>query len=103
MPWRPFSEAAEKRAQKFGGPIRGSYNRVMKNTGRKTVKGGKTSAPLVAKATSSGSATAPLARQAPTQDDIARRSYEIFLERGGEHGHDVEHWVQAERDLGILT
>ena len=36
---------------------------------------------------------------AVTDSDIARRAYELFLARGGEHGHDVEDWVQAEREL----
>lgn len=31
--------------------------------------------------------------------DIARRAYERFLARGGEHGHDVEDWLQAELEL----
>jgi hypothetical protein len=35
----------------------------------------------------------------PSREEIAHRSYEIFLERGGVHGHDVEDWLQAERDL----
>jgi hypothetical protein len=34
-----------------------------------------------------------------TDGDIARRAYELYLSRGGEHGHDVEDWVQAEREL----
>jgi hypothetical protein len=76
----------------------------MKNTGRKTVKGRATSAPLLAKAstTKTASAIGPgmMAAHPPTSDDIARRSYEIFLERGSEHGHALEHWIQAERDLG---
>jgi hypothetical protein len=35
----------------------------------------------------------------PTQEDIARRAYELFEQRGREHGHDVEDWLQAEREL----
>jgi hypothetical protein len=31
--------------------------------------------------------------------DIARRAYELYLARGGEHGHDVDDWLQAEREL----
>jgi len=31
--------------------------------------------------------------------DIARRAYDLFLSRRGEHGHDVEDWLQAEREL----
>jgi hypothetical protein len=70
----------------------------MKNTGRKTVKGSKTSAPMVMKATDARTSTVAV-EHVPSTDDIARRSYELFLASGGTHGHDVEHWLQAERDL----
>ena len=30
---------------------------------------------------------------------IARRAYELFLQRGGEHGRDREDWLTAEREL----
>ena len=30
---------------------------------------------------------------------IARRAYELFQARGGEHGHDWEDWFQAEAEL----
>jgi hypothetical protein len=33
------------------------------------------------------------------EEKIRRRAYEIYLERGGEPGHDLEHWLQAEREL----
>jgi hypothetical protein len=33
-------------------------------------------------------------------DAIARRAYERFETRGGEHGHDLEDWFEAERELG---
>ncbi len=45
-----------------------------------------------------------LAKQGNTrmaQEQIARRAYELFLARGGEHGHDVEDWLQAERELSL--
>jgi hypothetical protein len=29
--------------------------------------------------------------------EIARVAYELFLSRGGEHGHDLEDWTEAER------
>ena len=32
-------------------------------------------------------------------EEIARRAYEIYLARGGQHGHDVEDWLQAEHEL----
>jgi hypothetical protein len=34
-----------------------------------------------------------------TERDIARRAYELYLARDGEHGHDVEDWLQAEHEL----
>ena len=39
--------------------------------------------------------------QAPTANDrdIARRAYELYLARGCDAGHDVEDWLQAEREL----
>ena len=37
----------------------------------------------------------------PQTEQVARRAYELFLARGGEHGHDVEDWLQAERELRL--
>jgi hypothetical protein len=34
-----------------------------------------------------------------TKDDVARRAYELFLARGQAQGHDVEDWLEAERQL----
>jgi hypothetical protein len=39
-----------------------------------------------------------LARE-PTHDEIARRAYQLYEERGGEHGRAWEDWFQAEREL----
>ena len=54
-------------------------------------------------------ATAPLRRRRPpaepqnfappSADAIAVRAYELFLERGSEHGRDVEDWLRAEREV----
>ena len=35
----------------------------------------------------------------PTENDIARRAYQLFVERGGEHGRDLEDWLSAKREL----
>jgi hypothetical protein len=35
----------------------------------------------------------------PTREEIEVRAYEIFVERGGTHGLDMEDWLQAEREL----
>ena len=33
------------------------------------------------------------------EQDIRRRAYELYLERGEEPGRDLEDWLQAEREL----
>jgi hypothetical protein len=30
---------------------------------------------------------------------MARRAYDIWLNEGGSHGRDLDHWLQAEREL----
>ena len=44
-----------------------------------------------------GSALADLAEQ--IQQDIARRAYEIFEQRGYTHGDDLSDWFQAENEI----
>jgi DUF2934 family protein len=34
-----------------------------------------------------------------THREVARRAYDLFLARGCEHGHDLDDWLQAEREL----
>jgi hypothetical protein len=45
----------------------------------------------------------PAPPAAPSSDAdterVARRAYDRFLRRGGEHGRDQEDWFEAERDL----
>jgi len=38
-------------------------------------------------------------RRAPSGEEIARRAHELYIQRGGEHGKDVEDWVRAEKEL----
>jgi hypothetical protein len=35
----------------------------------------------------------------PTHEQIARRAYEIFIERGQPAGQDLAHWLEAEAQL----
>ena len=39
---------------------------------------------------------------AMTHGEIAQRAYNLFLSRGGEHGHDLEDWLQAEHELSSV-
>jgi DUF2934 family protein len=32
-------------------------------------------------------------------DAVARRAYEIYQRRGGDHGADLDDWLEAEREL----
>jgi hypothetical protein len=41
---------------------------------------------------------AALAAQ-PTYNEIAQAAYQRFLTRGGSHGHDMDDWFEAEREL----
>ena len=34
-----------------------------------------------------------------TENDIARRAYELYVLRGREDGGDLDDWLQAEREL----
>ena len=72
----------------------------MKLIGRKTVKGEKVSAPLSAKAPSGKAQAAKAAAKGePSHEDISRRAYELYLERGSVEGHHDEDWLIAEAEL----
>jgi len=50
--------------------------------------------------TSSATAKKPRpAKTAPTCEEIALRAYQIYLERGGAPGQELEDWTRAEREL----
>ena len=40
---------------------------------------------------------------AAAADDIARRAYELYEERGCEHGRDFDDWLLAEHELRVST
>jgi Protein of unknown function (DUF2934) len=40
-----------------------------------------------------------LMKREPTHLQIATRAFEIYVSRGGEHGHDFGDWFEAERQL----
>ncbi len=41
----------------------------------------------------------PMEKKGPSKEEVRQRAYELFLERGGEHGSDVGDWLEAEREL----
>jgi hypothetical protein len=34
-----------------------------------------------------------------SKEDIVQRAYELYVQRGGEPGNDVEDWLTAEKEL----
>ncbi|MGH9727448.1 MAG: DUF2934 domain-containing protein [Candidatus Acidiferrales bacterium] len=40
-----------------------------------------------------------LHQDVPTRDQIELRAYELYIQRGGEDGRDLEDWFAAEREL----
>jgi len=70
----------------------------MKLIGRKTVKGGKVSAPKVKSASANGKA-AVVSGWEPSHEDIAARAYELYLGRGSLDGYSEEDWLLAEAEL----
>jgi hypothetical protein len=38
-------------------------------------------------------------RRGPSAQEVSDRAYELYLQRGGEPGKDIEDWVRAEREL----
>ena len=43
---------------------------------------------------------APSEGNSASQEKIRCRAYEIYLEHGEQPGHELEDWLQAERELG---
>jgi hypothetical protein len=39
------------------------------------------------------------ASKLPTEIDIAARAYQLFIQRGGGHGRDLDDWLMAKDEL----
>jgi len=50
-------------------------------------------------ATAANDSVTPAPRTSVTSDDVARRAYALYVARGRTDGHDVDDWLQAEREL----
>jgi len=40
-----------------------------------------------------------IVRREPSDEEISRRAYELYLQRSIEQGKDVEDWIRAEKEL----
>jgi Protein of unknown function (DUF2934) len=50
-------------------------------------------------ATAADAASASVPPAEPSVEDIRRRAYERYLERGENHGRHFDDWLEAEREL----
>jgi hypothetical protein len=41
----------------------------------------------------------PFGTNAPEDETVRRRAYEIYEQSGREDGHDLEHWLKAECEV----
>jgi len=46
-----------------------------------------------------GEAVSASAADSPHLEETRIRAYEIYMERGGQPGHHLDDWLQAEREL----
>lgn len=64
------------------------------------MKDDRRSATAVAPATPARSANLPRENaEGIPLEAIAQRAYELYVAAGYQHGRDVEHWLEAERQL----
>jgi Protein of unknown function (DUF2934) len=42
---------------------------------------------------------APQVSEEQIQENVRERAYQLFLERGSEHGHHLEDWLRAEAEI----
>lgn len=75
----------------------------MKPKQSRTTNAGKRSASQTDKSSLRGSRgtalTAATQEAADLQARIAKRAYELYLQRGGQDGSALEDWLQAEREI----
>ena len=60
----------------------------------------ETKQPRPGRKASANAIAPPTAAPAASAEAVARRAHELFQARGGMHGHDMDDWLEAERQLG---
>jgi hypothetical protein len=53
----------------------------------------------IAASQASPARSATLPQVSVSRDQIRERAFQIFEKRGSEHGHDVQDWLHAERQI----
>jgi hypothetical protein len=73
-----------------------AQRRAAMSTQAKSKTGNQTDPHAIEKQTGSLNSSAA---DAPANEEIQLRAYCIHVERGGQHGCDLDDWLQAEREL----
>ena len=73
-----------------------AQRRAPMSTRAKSKTGNQTAPHAIEKQTGSGNSSAG---NAPANEEIQLRAYCIHAERGGQHGCDLDDWLQPEREL----
>jgi len=73
----------------------------MKAAGNKRAPGTRTRTARKSNGESASLASPPDPTSPTTQpnDAVAALAHQLYMERGGTHGHDVDDWLEAERRL----
>ena len=74
-------------------PVATSSGGAAVQTARETAPASTTTADV------SRSATPNFDQTADIQERIRQRAYQLFEQRGGQHGFDIEDWVKAEAEI----
>ena len=53
----------------------------------------------IAQPSTTGRRAGQRAPQSPAESDIAKRAYQLFVARGGQHGRDLDDWLLAKQEL----
>src|SRR5262245_43529333 len=73
--------------------------RIDRSKGEKFMAVQKSGAPARNRRRSDKTPNREMTSEGAITDRVALRAYERFLARGGEHGRDVEDWLEAEREI----
>jgi hypothetical protein len=98
MPRKKLQEAAAKIEKAMDELVEKAVKKAVKKPAAAKAAAPKTSASTHKTVTRKAApkAAAVAAAPAASHDDVARLAYSLWLERGCEHGHEVEDWLCAE-------
>jgi hypothetical protein len=97
---RPRQERKKMAKRSNGGDNKAAHPAARRRTDKAPKPTGTVSAPDAAGARFDPDTMS--LRQAdtmPSPVEVQRRAYELYLQRGGSHGHDLDDWYEAERQL----